>query len=111
MRTTVIAAAVYSVAVFSLAGCDGGGVIDKTIQAGVRESAVQACVAWLPQSEITLAAGLDQQELCGCAVDRMMKVRNVSDLAGLRPDSPEGRAAIAQCIAQTRSTRAGSEPG
>lgn len=106
MRTPLLAFALVV-----LAGCDGGGVIDQTIQSGVRESAVQACIAWVPQSNITLAAGLDHNRLCGCAVDRMAKVRNVSDLAGLRPDSAEGRAAIVQCIAQTRSAPAVPDAG
>lgn len=97
-------------ALLALSGCDNGGVIDQTIQGGVRHSAVQACIAYVPQSEMATAAGLDPQRLCACAVDRMLEVRNVADLAQLRPDSPEGRAAIAQCIAENRSTPTPAAP-
>lgn len=98
MRAFLAAAALVS-----LAACDGGGAVDQAIERGVRESAVQACVTWVPQSEITAAAGLDAGRLCGCAADRLLEGKSVSELGGLRPDSPESRAAIVQCVAELSS--------
>ena len=82
------------------AGCDNGGVVDTAIQQGARQSAIEACKAWMPQSEIAAAAGLDGDRLCGCAADRILDGKGVGDLAELRPDGPAARAAIAQCVAQ-----------
>ena len=87
-----------AVALVSVAACDDGGVIDQTIQQGVRQSAVESCAAWVPQSEIAMAAGIDGQQLCACAVDEVLEGKTVSELPELRPDSAELRAAVAQCI-------------
>lgn len=95
----------------SLAACDDGGVIDQTIQRGVRQSAVEACTAWIPESQIAAAAGLDGPRLCACAADRIMEGKDSPELADLRPDSPENRAAIVQCVgelqARARDARSG----
>jgi hypothetical protein len=72
---------------------------------------VQACMQWVPEANIPLTAGLDGQRLCACAVDRMLTVRSVSDLAELRPDSPQGQAAIAQCLTQIQASPAVPRPG
>lgn len=87
-----------------LAACDGGGVVDQTIRSGVRESAVQACTAWIPQSDIALAAGIETSRLCGCAADRILEGRNTADLANLRPSPAEIRAAVVHCVGTVRST-------
>jgi hypothetical protein len=84
---------------FVAASCDQGGVVDQTVRQGVRQNAVQACAAWVPQSDIAAAAGLTGERLCSCAVDRLLEGKNLSDLPELRPDSTESRAAIAQCLA------------
>jgi len=97
MRTILTAAALLS-----LAACDSGGVIDQTIRSGVRDSAVQACTAWVPQSDIAVAAGLNPDRLCGCAADRILE-KGASPLAELRPESPEVRTAMTQCVAEMRS--------
>lgn len=91
-------------ALLSLAACDSGGVVDQTIQHGVRQSAVQACTAWLPQSEVALAAGVDPERLCGCAANHLLEGKGASGLADLRPSSPELRAAVAQCVAEVQTT-------
>lgn len=90
-------------ALFLLAACDSGGVVDQTVRQGVRQSAVQACTAWVPQSEIAQAAGLNTDTLCGCAADRLLKGKSASELGNLRPGSAETRQAVAQCIADMRS--------
>ena len=95
-------------ALLSLAACDSGGVLDQTIQRGVRQSAVQACAAWLPQSEIALAAGVDSERLCGCAATRILEGKGASELADLRPSSPELRAAVAQCVAEVQTAEKGA---
>ena len=87
----------------SLAACDSGGVVDQTIQRGVRQSAVQACTAWLPQSEIALAAEVDSERLCGCAATRILEGNGASEFADLRPSSPELRAAVAQCVMEVQT--------
>jgi hypothetical protein len=92
-----------------ITACDSGGVVDQTIRQGVRQSAVEACTAWIPQSNIALAAGLDPDRLCACAADRILEGKSASELGDLRPGSPESRAAVAQCVAQiqTRPRAAG----
>ena len=92
------------------AACDQGGMVDQTNQQSVRQNAVQACAAWVPQSDIAAAAGLTGERLCSCAVDRMLEGKNLSDLPELRPDSAESRAAIAQCVAEIRSSPQEAEP-
>jgi hypothetical protein len=94
----VIAAAVL----LSLAACDDGGVVDQTIRFGVRQSAVEACAAWLPQSDIASAAGLSPERLCACAADRILAGKSASELRDLVPGSGEIRAAAAQCAAESR---------
>jgi len=95
--------------IVSAGACDDGGMVDQTIQRGVRQSAVQACVAWVPESQITAAAGLNADRLCACAADRLLEGKGVADLGELRPDSPENRAAIVQCVAQIQSGAGRSE--
>lgn len=91
----------FGIALILTAGaCDDGGVVDQTIQRGVRQSAVQACVAWVPESQIAAAAGLSADRLCACAADRLLEGRSVAVLGELRPDSPESRTAIVQCVAE-----------
>ncbi len=97
-----------AVALLSLSACDSGGIVDQTIRQGVRESAVQACTAWVPQSQIALAAGVDTERLCGCAADRILEEKDGSELADLRPSSPELRAAVAQCVAEVQTVEKGA---
>jgi len=97
------------VLILSLGACDDGGVVDQTIQRGVRQSAVQACVAWVPESQIAATAGLDADRLCSCAADRLLEGKDVADLGELRPDSPESRAAIVRCVAETQSGAGSAE--
>lgn len=92
-----------AMSLLSLAACDSGGVVEQTIQRGVQQSAVQACTAWLPQSEIALAAGVDPERLCGCAANRILEGKGASDLADLRPSSAELHAAVAQCVAEVQT--------
>ncbi len=95
-------------ALLLLAACDSGGVIDQTIERGVRQSAVQACTAWIPQSEIALAAGVDPERLCGCAADRILKGKGTSESADLTPSSSELRAAVAQCVVEVQTAEKGA---
>lgn len=83
-------------------GCDNGGVVDEAIQQGVRQNAVQACIAWLPQTEIAAAVGLDEDRLCTCAANRIIEGANVAHLNSFQPDSPENRAAIIQCVTEVK---------
>ena len=96
---------VYSAAacLMLLGGCDGGGPIDQSIHQGVRQSAIQACIGWVPRFDIAEAAGLSSERLCTCAAERLLTGKGVAELAdALRPDSPEGRKAIVQCIADMK---------
>lgn len=97
-----------AVSLLLLAACDSGGVVDQTIRHGVRQSAVEACTAWVPQSEIALAAGVDPERLCGCAADRILEGKAASKLAELRPSSLELRAAVTQCVADVQTTERGA---
>jgi hypothetical protein len=88
-----------------LSACDGGGPVDQSIQQGVRQSAIQACIAWVPSFEMAEAAGLNGERLCTCAADRLLAGKSMADLAqGIRPDSPENRRAIVQCIADIQGS-------
>ena len=96
-------AIVLSSTLFVLAACDSGGVVDQSVRQGVRQSAIQACTAWVPQSDIARAAGLNPDRLCGCAADRLLKGKSATELGNLRPGSAETRQAVTQCIAEMRS--------
>jgi hypothetical protein len=76
MRTFTAAALLVS-----LAACDGGGVIDQSIEQGVRQTAIQTCIAWVPQSDIPAAAALQAERLCACATDRMLDGKSLSELS------------------------------
>jgi hypothetical protein len=91
------------------AACDSGGVVDQTVRAGVRQSAVEACQAWVPQSELVTAAGVDAGRLCGCAADRVLADKSAAELADIGQSSADIRAAAVQCIAELgeRGTRDG----
>lgn len=94
----------------SLAACDSGGVIDQTVREGVRQSGLAACTAWVPQSDLARAAGVDTEGLCGCAANRILEGKQTAELADLKPSSAELRAAVTQCVAevQTGAKRAGT---
>lgn len=87
-----------------LTACDASGVIGDTAKQGVRQSAIQACIAWAPESPIAAAAGVGAERLCACAADRIMAQKNLSDLAALRPDRAEIQAAVVQCLADVSGT-------
>lgn len=95
-------------ALLLLAACDSGGVIDQTIERGIRQSAVQACTAWIPQAEIALAAGIDPDRLCGCAADRILEGKSASEFADLTPSSSELRSAVAQCVVEVQTAEKGA---
>jgi hypothetical protein len=98
MRTFTAAALLVS-----LAACDGGGVIDQSIEQGVRQTAIQTCIAWVPQSDIPAAAALQAERLCACATDRMLDGKSLSELSTIRFDGPEVRAAVVQCVADRQT--------
>ena len=98
-------------ALLCLAACDDGGVVDQSIEHGVRQSAVEACIAWVPESNISLAAGFDGERLCACAADQMLEGSDLSDLVDFRPGGAEIRTAIAQCISDIQASDQGAEPG
>jgi hypothetical protein len=98
MRPVTVAALLLS-----LAACDGGGVIDRSIEEGVRQTAIQTCIAWVPRSDVAAAAGLQAEQLCGCATDRMLEGKSLAELPGLRFDGPEIAAAVAACLPVRRS--------
>jgi hypothetical protein len=105
MMTSVMRRTAAVALLIPLAGCDTGGVVDQTIRSGVRQSAIEACSAWIPQSEIALAAGVETARLCGCAADRILEGKSASELANLRPSSADLRAAVGRCVAEVRSTK------
>ena len=87
-------------ALLSLAACDSGGVVEQSVRGGVRQSAVEACTTWLPQSEIALAAGVDPERLCGCAADRVLQDKSASELPNLTQITGEVRAAAIACVGE-----------
>lgn len=95
----------------SLAACGTGGVVDQTVQHGVRQSTVRACTAWIPESQIALAAGVDSERLCGCAADRLLKDKSVSELADLTLSSSQLGAAVAQCVAEAQKSEKNEKGG
>jgi hypothetical protein len=94
---------VYAIALFSLTACDSGGVVDQTVRHTVRQSAIEACSQYIPQFDVAAATGLDPNQLCGCAADRIMEQKSASDLASNPPGMPEVRTAVAQCVADFQS--------
>ena len=92
----------------SLAACDSGGVVDQTVREGVRQSGLAACTAWVPQSDIVRAAGVDTDRLCGCAADRILEGKRTTQLADFKPSSAELRAAVAQCVAEVQTGAKGA---
>ena len=83
-----------------LVGACDSGVVDQSVRAGVRQSAVEACQAWAPQSDLARAAGLDLARLCGCAADRVLADKIAAELADIAQSSADIRAAAVECVAE-----------
>jgi len=98
------------IAFLTLVACDEGGVIDQTVQTGIRESAVQTCVEWIPQSDIAAAAGLKSDKLCACAADRFLEGKSLAEAADPRSASEGIRSAVAQCVSEIQAERQNAEP-
>ncbi|HEX8258278.1 MAG TPA: hypothetical protein VF589_11655 [Allosphingosinicella sp.] len=94
-------------ALAALAGCGEGGVVDDTVRAGLRQSTVEACLAWAPESTMVEAAGISRERLCACAADRILD-GGITQLPDLSPDNPEIREAVRQCVGEIG---AGAAPG
>lgn len=95
MRAILAAAALAAVA-----GCGEGGVVDDTVRAGLKQSAVEACLAWAPESTVVEAAGISRERLCACAADRILAGGGLTELPDLSPNNPEIREAVRQCVGE-----------
>jgi hypothetical protein len=76
-----------------LAGCNR--MSDEQVKADFRQHAVESCVSSARGSPN--ASQFDWPRLCGCAIDRYMAGKNVSDLQNANPQDPALRSSTQQC--------------
>lgn len=90
---------IYAVALSSLAlaACGEGGALDDTVKVSVRESIVATCTT-AASEQIPEGIQVDVDQICGCAADKVMDGKSVSDLVANPPTPSEGMAKVQACL-------------
>jgi hypothetical protein len=90
---------ILSVALLSLtlAACGEGGALNDTIKVSVRESIVATCTT-AGSEQIPEGIQVDVNQVCGCAADKVMDGKSVSDLVANPPSPSEGIAQLQACL-------------
>ena len=90
---------ILSVAVLSLAlaACGEGSALNDTVKVSVRESIVATCTT-AASEQIPEGIGVDVNQVCDCAADKVMDGKSMSDLAANPPSPSEGMAKLQACL-------------
>ena len=89
-----------------LAGCSMQS--DNEMRATFRSHAVESCVS--SSRTGPNPSQFDWQRLCGCAIDRYMAGKSVSDLSNANPEDPALRETSRQCAMEQAGAPAGEAP-
>jgi hypothetical protein len=81
----------------ALAGCGEGGALNDTLQISVRESLVATCTTAAGE-QIPEGVEVDIGKVCGCAADKVMDGKNVSDLVSNPPSPSEALSKVQSCL-------------
>lgn len=90
---------ILSVALLSLtlAACGEGSALNDTVKISVRESLVATCTT-AASEQIPEGIQVDIDKVCGCAADKVMDGKSVSDLAANPPSPAEGMSKVQACL-------------
>lgn len=83
----------------TLAACGEGSAVDEQIKATYREQLVATCTA-TAAGYVPSAANIDIDKICGCAADKVMEGKSVTDLATTVPGSAEDIAKVRLCASE-----------
>lgn len=81
----------------TLTACGEGSALDDTVKVSVRESIVATCTT-AASEQIPENIQIDVNQVCGCAADKVMDGKSVSDLAANPPTPSEGVAKVQACL-------------
>ena len=90
---------ILSVALLSLAlaACGEGNALSDTVKVSVRESIVATCTT-AASEQIPEGIQVDVDQVCGCAADKVMDGKGVSDLVANPPSPSEGIKKVQACL-------------
>ncbi|MBK6707167.1 MAG: hypothetical protein IPG54_06635 [Sphingomonadales bacterium] len=85
------------IALFALASCGEGGVVDENLKSTVRQSIVSSCAA-TAEGQVPEGVNVDLNKVCDCAADRLMAGKSVQELIANPPTSMEDLAPVKECL-------------
>ncbi len=90
---------ILSVALLSLtlAACGEGSALNDTVKISVRESLVATCTT-AASEQVPEGIQVDIDKVCGCAADKVMDGKSVSDLVANPPSPSEGMTKVQACL-------------
>lgn len=83
----------------TLTACGEGSAVDERIKTTYREQLVATCSA-TASGYVPAGANIDIDKICGCAADKVMEGKSVTDLATTVPGSAEDIAKIRLCASE-----------
>jgi hypothetical protein len=81
----------------ALAACGEGSALNDTVRVSVRESLVAACTT-AASEQVPEGIQIDINQVCGCAADKVLDGKSVSDLVANPPSPSEGMAKVQACL-------------
>lgn len=92
----IILAGAAGAMIASLAACGPGSAFDNSVRDQFKTTAVESCVSSSRGSPV--AAQIDFNRLCNCAIDRYMGGKTTEQLRNADPNDPALRSATEQCM-------------
>ena len=80
-----------------VAGCGEGSALNDTVQISVRESLITTCTT-AASEQIPEGIMVDIDKVCGCAADKVIAGKSVSDLVANPPTPSEGISKVQACL-------------
>jgi hypothetical protein len=81
----------------ALAACGEGSALNDTVRVSVRESLVATCTT-AASEQVPEGIQIDINQVCGCAADKVLDGKSVSDLVANPPSPSEGMAKVQACL-------------
>ena len=80
-----------------VAGCGEGSALNDTVQVSIRESLIATCTT-AASEQIPEGIQVDIDKVCGCAADKVIAGKSVSDLVANPPTPSEGISKVQACL-------------
>lgn len=88
-----------ALAAFALTACGEGGALDESLKGGARGQLIATCEA-TAEGQLPEGVSVDLNALCGCAADKVMADKSMSELASNPPSPSDAIAAVRQCASE-----------